>query len=43
LVSKPEGKSLLRRLGHRWEDNIKIKEVSLEGVNYIDLVQDSDW
>jgi hypothetical protein len=30
---KPEGKSPLRRLGHRWEDNIKMdfKEIRLGG------------
>jgi len=22
LVGKPEGKRLIKRLGHRWEDNI---------------------
>jgi hypothetical protein len=44
LVEKPEGKRPLRRPRYRWEDNIKmdLQEVGLEGMDWIDLVQDRD-
>jgi hypothetical protein len=43
LVVKPGGKRPLGRLRHRWE-NIKLdlQEVGWEGVDWIDLTQDSD-
>lgn len=42
LVGRTERKSLLGKRGYRWENNIKIvhKGVGLEGVDWIDLVQD---
>ena len=45
LVGKPEGKRPLGRPRRRWEDNIKmdLQEVGCGGVNWIDVVQDSDW
>jgi hypothetical protein len=45
LVGKPERESSLRRLRHRWKDNIKIDlmEIKLEGVHCINLDQDRDW
>jgi hypothetical protein len=44
LVGKPEGKSPLRRPGHRWEDNIKMDlgGIGLEVVDCINLDQDRD-
>jgi hypothetical protein len=41
LVQKPEGKISLRIHRHRWENNIKIdiREISLEGVDWIHLAQ----
>jgi ribosome biogenesis protein Nip4 len=44
LVANPEGKRLLRRPRHRWEDNIEmnLKEIGYEDVNWIHLVQDRD-
>jgi hypothetical protein len=35
LVGKPEGKRLLGRPGHRWEDNIKmdLREIVFEGMD----------
>jgi len=44
LVEKPEGKGLLGRPRHRWEDNIKMdhQEVGCEGMDWIDLVQERD-
>jgi hypothetical protein len=39
MVTKPEGKKLLGRLGHRWENNIKMDlKAKLKGVVY-----DRDW
>jgi hypothetical protein len=35
LVGKPEGKRPLERLGHRWEDNIKM---DLSGVVWTGLI-----
>jgi hypothetical protein len=42
LVGKPEGKTPLGRLGHRWEDNIKmeLQEVGCGGMGWIKLAQD---
>ena len=44
LVGKPEGKSPLGRLRRRCEDNIKIyiKEMGLEGMDWIDLARDRE-
>jgi hypothetical protein len=41
-VGKPKENALLARLRHRW-DNIKmnIKDIGKNGVEFIDLVQDS--
>jgi hypothetical protein len=42
LVGSHERKRLLRRLRHRWEDNIKmdIREIGIDGANWIRLAQD---
>jgi hypothetical protein len=42
LVGRPEGKRPLGRPRSRWEDNIKLdlREVGIDGVNWIRLVQD---
>jgi len=44
LVGKPEGKRPLKRLRHRWEDNIKtdLQEVGCGGMDWIALAQDRD-
>jgi len=44
LVGKPEGKRLLGRPDHRWEDNMKIdiEEMRSEGMDWIDLALDRD-
>jgi hypothetical protein len=44
LVGKPEGKRLLGRPKHRWEDNIKIglHEVGFGIMDWIDLAQNRD-
>ena len=44
LVGKPEGKIPLGRRRRIWEDNIKMKlqEVGCEGMDWIDLAQDTD-
>jgi hypothetical protein len=45
LAGKPEGKSLVRRLRHRWEDNIRINlwEIGWEGMFFwIHLAQVRD-
>jgi hypothetical protein len=41
LVGKPEGKRLLGRPRHRWEDNIKmdLQEVGCGGMDWIELAQ----
>jgi hypothetical protein len=41
FVGKPEGKRLLGRPRHKWEDNI-LKEIGWEGVDCMYLVQDRD-
>jgi hypothetical protein len=40
----PEGKRPFGRPRHRWEGHIKIglKEIGLQGVDWIDLAQDRD-
>jgi hypothetical protein len=42
LVGKPEGKSLLGRPRHRWEDTIKmdLKEIGWGGMDWIHLDTD---
>jgi hypothetical protein len=42
LVGKPEGKRLLGRPRHRWEDNIKLdlREIGINRANWIWLTQD---
>ena len=40
LVGKPEGKRPLGRPRRRWEDNIQ--EVGCEGMEWIELVQDTE-
>jgi hypothetical protein len=42
LVVKPEGKRLLGRPRHRWEDKIKVdlQEVGCGGMDWIELAQD---
>jgi hypothetical protein len=44
LVGKPERKSPLGRPRHRWEDGIRmdLREIGLEGVDWIRLAQDRD-
>ena len=44
LVGKPEGKRLLGRPRHRWEDNIKmdLQEVGGVGGDWMGLPQDRD-
>jgi len=43
LVGKPEGKRLLGRPRHRWEDNIKMDlQEGCGRVNWIELAQDRD-
>jgi len=44
FVGKPEGKRLLGRLRHSWEDNIKmdLKRVGCGGMDWIELAQDRD-
>jgi len=41
LVRRPEGKRLLERPRHTWEDNIKmyLLEAGWGGMNWIDLAQ----
>jgi hypothetical protein len=45
MVNKCEGKSLLRRPGLKWENNIKMypKTVGWECVDWINLTEDRDW
>jgi hypothetical protein len=44
LVGKPEGRKLLGRPRHRWEDGIRmdLREIGLGGVDWIPLAQDRD-
>ena len=44
LLGTPEGKRPLGRSRRRWEDNIKmdLQEVGCGGMDWIDLVQDTD-
>jgi hypothetical protein len=44
LVGKPEGKIPLGRPRRSWVDNIKMdfREIGLDGMDWIDLVQDRD-
>jgi hypothetical protein len=44
LVGKPEGKIPLRRPRRRWQDGIRmdLREIGLEGVDWIRLAQDRD-
>jgi hypothetical protein len=44
LVGKPEGKRPLRKLGHRWEHNIKmdLREIGWGGMDWINLTEDRD-
>jgi hypothetical protein len=43
-VGNPEGKRLLRRPRHRWEDKIKmdLREIGFGGVDWIHMAQDRD-
>jgi hypothetical protein len=43
LVGRPEGKRPLERPRRRWEDNINLdlREIGIDGANWIRLVQDS--
>jgi hypothetical protein len=45
LVGKHEGKRPLGRARHKWEDNIKmdLREIEIDGVNWIRLDQDRVW
>jgi hypothetical protein len=44
LVGKPEGKRPLGRPRRRWEDiRMDLQEVGCVGMDWIVLVQDSDW
>jgi hypothetical protein len=42
LVGRPEGKRLLGRHRHMWDDNIKmdLRKIGVDGTNWIQLVQD---
>jgi hypothetical protein len=44
LVGKPEGRRLLGKLRHRWEDNIKmdLREIGFGDADWINLAQDKD-
>jgi hypothetical protein len=44
LVRKPEGKRLLGRCKHKWEDDIRIevRSIMYEGVDWVHLAQDKD-
>jgi hypothetical protein len=45
LMGKPEGKRPMGRQRRRWVDNIKIDltETGRDGMDWMDLVQDSDY
>jgi hypothetical protein len=42
LAGKPEGKRLLQRPQHRWENNIKmdLTEIGWDGMDWMNLAQD---
>jgi hypothetical protein len=42
LVGRPEGKRLLGRPNHKWEDSIKMdfREIGIDGANWMQLAQD---
>ena len=44
LVERPEGKGLLRRPEHKWEESIKmhIQEFGWAGMDWIDQAQDRE-
>ena len=42
LVGKRQEKSPLGRAKRRWEDKIDLQEVECEGMDWIELAQDSD-
>jgi hypothetical protein len=44
LVGKPEGKRLLVRTMHGWEEDIRmvLREVGWEGVDWMHMTQDRD-
>jgi hypothetical protein len=44
LMAKPEERRPLRKLGHKWVENIKIdlQEIGWERVGWIHLAQDED-
>jgi hypothetical protein len=44
FVAKPEGKRLLGKYMHKWEDNIRmtLREIGWEIVDWINLAQDMD-
>ena len=44
FVGKSDGKRLLARTRHRWEENIKmdLQEVGCEGMDWIELAQNKD-
>jgi hypothetical protein len=39
LVDRPEGKRLLRRPGHRWEENIKMELKTWDGQAWFGLIR----
>jgi hypothetical protein len=41
-MGKPEGKSSLGRVRRRWVDNSILKRLGWDGVDWIDMAQDSD-
>jgi hypothetical protein len=45
LLGKPEVKRSLGRPKRRWEDNIRVdlQEVGCGGMDWIEMVQDSNW
>jgi hypothetical protein len=45
LMGKPEGKRLLGRPRHIWEDGIRmdLREIAWWSVDWIQLAQDRDW
>jgi hypothetical protein len=40
LVGSPECKRPLGRPRHRWEDNTFLREIGIDGANWIQLAQD---